>query len=170
MKWKLLAVFIVVSTHFAYAQITDSNALFDSLLVEKTKAQVFVLSVKMAYRRDSPEYKNSEHKYIVAQTAFNNYTKAMIDNYRVGIHSDIDQSAQMAASRAKEFGDYVESLDQTKSKGFLAVFLYGPVLLEIAEKIYTFVTKEDAAHRNQIAEARLRQLAWEDWDKIGASK
>lgn len=167
MKSGLLVVFIVIGTGLSYAQLADSA--FDQLLIEKTKAQALVLSVKTAYSPSSSEYKNSKHKYSVARDAFNNYTKAVIENYRLGVQFDIEQSAQTAASRANDFENYVASLDNAKTKGFSSVFLVTGALIDIGARVFAFLDKEQAAKRDRIASAMLHQLTWEDWGEIGAN-
>src|ERR1700686_160230 len=115
MKWLTIVAIIALSIQCAYYVVTDTNFL-DQLLVEKTKAQALVLQLKTTLDSQDPQYSIARQKYSAAELAFNNYTKAMVDNYKVGKNLDLKASAQLAALRAQEFENYVSGL-KLQSKG-----------------------------------------------------
>jgi hypothetical protein len=92
----------------------------------------------------------------------------MLTSYKVGSRTDLKESAQLAASRAKEFESYVSSLNLPSGKGATAVFVVAMGLIEIGEKLFTFFQKTQENARAGIAEATAPLVTWDDWDKIGA--
>jgi hypothetical protein len=166
MKWVMVAAAIALVIGSARADITDANVV-DHLIVEKTKAQALVLQLKTSFESRDPQYSLGRQKYAAAQQAYNNYTMAMLNNYKVGNKADLKGSAQLAASRAKEFENYVSSLNLPGGKG-AAVFVVAVALIEIGEKLFTFFKNTQDNARTKIAEATAPLVTWDDWDKIGS--
>jgi hypothetical protein len=166
MKWVMIAALMALAIQPARADLTDSNAL-DYLLVEKTKAQALALIIKTSFEPSKPEYNVARLKYTAAQQAFNNYTTAMLYNYKVGNRLDLKESAQLASSRSKDLENYVSSLN-VPSKGLAPIFVGMGILIEIGEKLFTFIQEKQQHDRARIADAIAVQVTWDDWDKIGA--
>jgi hypothetical protein len=162
MKWIIISALTILAIQSARADVTDSNVL-NYLLLEKTKAEALVQRLKIEFEPTRSEYVTGRQKYTAAQQAFNNYTNAMLSNYRVGNKVDLKEIAQLAASRAKDFEDYMSKIP---SKGFTAVFVAMGVLIEIGDKLYTYIVKNVRDERAIIADAITRQVTWDDWDKI----
>ena len=162
MKWLIISALTALAIQSAHADVTDANFL-THLLLEKTKAEALVQRLKIEFEPTRPEYVIGRQKYTAAQQAFNNYTHAMLSNYKVGNKVDLKEIGQLAASRAKDFDDYVSGL---KSKGFTAVFVAVGVLIEIGDKLYTFIIKHVQDERVRTADAIASQVTWDDWDKI----
>jgi hypothetical protein len=167
MKFMTIAAILALAIRCAYADVTDKNFL-DQLLVEKTKAQGLVLQLKTELDSQDPRYSVAKQKYTAAEVAFNNYTKAMVDNYQIGKDPDLKGSAQLAALRAQEFENYVSGLKLQSKGSFSAAFAAAAVLLEISEKLYSFVVTQQQEQRLKTAKAIASQVTWDDWDKIGA--
>jgi hypothetical protein len=141
----------------------------DELVIAKTKAQLLVLHVKASKLEPSaPEYKTSQLKYTAAQNAFNMYTQTMLDNYKLGNKVNPKGSAELAYSQAKDFEVYVSGLNLAETKGFVQIAMGVGVLLEIAEKLYTFIQAQMQEDRVRVAETVARQVKWDDWVRIGA--
>jgi hypothetical protein len=167
MKQFVVGAFLISLIQLACAlDITDSNVQ-DHLLMEKTKAQALVLQVKTDFVPGSPQYVAARQKYTAAEQAFNNYTKAMLSNYKVGRKADLKESAELAAVRAKEFQSYVVSLN-LQSKNFAAIFVATGILLDIGEKLFNFVQKFQEGERSRVADIIALQVTWDDWNKIGS--
>jgi hypothetical protein len=166
MKWVMMAAVMALAIQSTRADVTDSNVL-DYLLVEKTKAQALALMVKTAFDRSRPEYTTARQKYTAAQLAFNNYTMAMLSNYKAGKRMDLQESAQLATSRSKDLENYVSNLN-LPSKGFSAIFVSAGILVDIGEKLFTYIQQKRQDDRAKIADAIAVQVTWDDWDKIGA--
>ena len=167
MKWMMVAATLALAIPSAGADVTDANVV-DHLMVEKTKAQVLVLQLKTTFEPRDPQYTLGRQKYTAARQAFNNYTRAMLNNYKVGNKADLKESAQLAASRAKEFESYVTSLNLPSGKGAAVFFVVAAGLIEIGQKLFTFFQNTQETARTKIAEATAPLVTWDDWDKIGA--
>lgn len=166
MKWVLIVAFMIItmqSTHAAELNIVDY------LLVEKTKAQALALQVKTEMAPAQPEYRIARQKYTGAQQAFNNYTKAMLSNYKAGNRMDLKGSAQLAASSAQDFENYVSNQKFISKGGSLTIiFATAGFLLEIGERFLTFIQNEQISSRDRIANGIALQVTWDDWDRIGS--
>jgi hypothetical protein len=160
----MIAAIPLLSIHSVQADVTDATAL-DFLRVEKTKAAVMVLQVKTEFLPGSPEYTIARQKYTAAQQAFNNYTKAMLGNYALGVKTDLSASAQLAYSKATDFQAYVSTLD-FKHKGFTAVFVAAGLLIDIGDKLYSAFRKKQKEELSAMAREYSLQVTWDDWDKL----
>jgi hypothetical protein len=164
MKAAIVVAVMALAIQSAHADITDANVL-DNLVLEKTKAQALVLQLKTAFESRDHQYSVGKQKYTGAQQAFNNYIRVMLNNYKVGNKVDLKESARLAASRAKEFENYVSGLN-VEGKGFPVIIAVLPVLLEIGTKLYTFIQKVREDQRAETADAIAHEVTWDDWDKI----
>jgi hypothetical protein len=169
MKWVLILAVMLIAITSARADVTDENFL-DHLITEKTRAEALVVRLNSEFAPTRQEYTIGRQKYTMAQQAFNNYINAMLSNYRIGRKVDLKESAQLAASRAKDLDDYVSNLP---AKGFTTVVVAVGVLIEIGDKLYNYIKKNVQAEqkrvrdeRSRIADAIARQTIWDDWDKI----
>jgi len=160
----IAAAVITIWAQGAYADVTEPTAA-DYLRLEKTKAAIMVLQLKTEFLPGTPEYTIGHQKYIAAQQAFNNYTKAAIGNYVLGTKTDLSASAQLAYSKAADFQAYISSL-QFKHKGFSAVFALVPVLIDIGDKLYTLYATKQKGEREARAKELSLEVTWDDWEKI----
>jgi predicted S18 family serine protease len=165
MKWAMITAVMTLAIQSAQADVTDANFL-NHLLLEKTKAEALVQRLKIEFEPKRSEYVTGRQKYIAAQQAFNNYTNAMLSNYRVGNKVDLKETAQLAASRAKDFENYVSSLPSKGVTGFTAIFVAVGVLIEVGDKLFNFIQKHIRDDRARTADEIARQVTWDDWDKI----
>jgi hypothetical protein len=165
MRWVIIAIVIALTFQSAHAEVLDAKIL-DDLVVEKTKAEMLVLQFKTEVAPTRSEYGIGRQKYTAAQQAFNNYTKAVLNNYKAGNRVDLRQSAQLAASQAKDFENYV-STQAPQGRGISAVFVAAGILLEIGAKLFTFVQSQQIDERARNADAIAPLVTWDEWDKIG---
>jgi hypothetical protein len=169
MKWVIIALAAVLAIRPAAAaeDITAANVQ-DRLILEKTKAENLVLSVKSKFKPSSPQYAQTRLKYSQAQIAFNNYTKAMLSNYKVGNKVDLRVSASTAAQANDDFQNYVLSLHIVNKSPTVLLTVLVPVLLEVGEKLFEFIRGEGERTRERLANAIAEQITWSDWNAIGA--
>jgi hypothetical protein len=162
MKWIVFLAVFVISLQTACAEIADE---VDRLTALKSAAENGVVAVKYKLNPTSHEYLVAKQKYAVAENAFNNYTKALLNNYKLGAQADLTQTARLAATRGREFNEYVAGLNLETKNPFVVIGVIG-VLVDMGEKFYDYLTKLRQEERKQFVDAIAPQVTWKAWDNV----
>jgi hypothetical protein len=160
MKLVSIAVALFFGMHCAHAAIIDQ---IDDLNIRKIEAEDGVKTIKAHFLPTKQQYKIGKEKYEAAQKAFNIYTMAVLNNYKLNAEIKLDKTAELASSRAQEFHKYVSSLGLQKSP---AIIITTGLLVELAHKLYTYIVTEKQKERETFTETVAPQITWADWDKI----
>jgi hypothetical protein len=157
----LLAVMFLFAVPSAHATIDDD---IQRLGISKLQAEASVRAIKIRFRPSQQQYKLAKEKYAAVQSAYNAYSTALLDNYRLGVKATPNRLAELAASREKDFTEYVHGLNI--QKGLPAVILTAGVLFDLAVKVYSYIDKYREEERSSYAKVKLQEITWLEWDKV----
>src|SRR5882724_3890285 len=104
MRWVIVATLVIIGMQVAHAAIEDEVG---RLIATKTEAENDVRALKSKFLPTDQQYVEGKAKYTAAQDAFNSYTRAVLTNFRLNAHINLQKPAELASSRARDFHNYV---------------------------------------------------------------
>jgi hypothetical protein len=161
MKWMLIAAILLIGPQTAHAGIDEE---IDNLIVGKLQAEAGVRAIKGHFMPTEKQYQIGKEKYLAAQSAYDSYGSALLNNYVLGSTTKLDKTAELASAREKDYKEYVQGLKI--QLGGPAVFITVGVLIDLAAQVYSYIDKYTKANREEYAKAKRNEIAWPDWDKI----
>ncbi len=161
MKWIVIVAIMFLGVHNVHAGIDED---IDNLMVSKLQAEAGARAIKGRFMPNQNEYKIGREKYSAAQSAYNSYGNALLNNYVLGSKERLDKTAELASEREKDYKEYVQSLKI--QMGGPAVFMTLTVLVDLAAQVYSYIDKFSRQSRDDYAKMKKQEITWLDWDKI----
>jgi hypothetical protein len=157
----LFVAIMVLAAQSARAGIDEE---LEQLQITKLQAEAGVRAVKSQFSPEKRQYKLATEKYSAAQSAYNSYNAALLDNYKLGVDTKLDRMAELASGADREFMTYVNGLKIQKT--LPAIIITAGILIDLAAKVYSYVEQHRAEARKSYADTKIREVMWLDWSKI----